>query len=211
MRSSIVTGVGLLAWGVASINALPWLFSRQDTQVPLECQSVCDPVLPLITNGGQNPTPALCPNSTVAGCCNVTFERAMGTCYQCLGQSIGESNYTLPQQNIDTLVNACVPLGFTMEKLTLPGQDAHRPLITAPNQTVSTTETQTSTGTTLPTTTVPPTSNTGSRTNIPTSASSTSDTQPTTGSGGSNSASGMRVEGTVMLTAFFGLMFVLVA
>ncbi|ESK87827.1 hypothetical protein Moror_15320 [Moniliophthora roreri MCA 2997] len=148
----------------------------------------------------------------------------MAQCYRCLAQSINSSDFRQPQQNIDGLVTECVMLGFTMEKITLPGQDPNRPLATAPaqsspSQTSSGTRTSTRPTSTAPTSTAPPSSSTGSPTpSLPPSSPSTqSTTSGTTASSpaatsqsagsGNNSASKLNGQNTM----FFALVSIMLA
>ncbi|KDR74500.1 hypothetical protein GALMADRAFT_141530 [Galerina marginata CBS 339.88] len=147
---------------------------RQTTipDVPSQCTTVCNPVNTAIASG--------CPITT---CCQSSFEMGYFNCFQCFENAINETDYAAAQQVLDALVSECTSKGFSLQKLTFPGQNPNRTLssvvipsssqTTAPSQSTVFTATPTpplsqSTVTALPSTTAPgpspaPTTASGSR------------------------------------------------
>ncbi|TFK64892.1 hypothetical protein BDN72DRAFT_221500 [Pluteus cervinus] len=92
--------------------------------VPPTCQSACAPVL---GDGSNNPGVNNCPASQ---CCTAAFAATFESCILCVGTNAGVTNYTEPQQDLDSFVVQCDQNGFSVPELTLPGQNPDRPLPT---------------------------------------------------------------------------------
>ncbi|KAF8164899.1 hypothetical protein B0H34DRAFT_648979 [Crassisporium funariophilum] len=96
--------------------------------VPAQCKSDCDPVNTILATGGCPP----------AQCCLSSFETGYFNCFGCVAQSINFTDFSAPQSVIDTLFVLCAQRGFTLPKLTFPGQNPNRTLSTgAPGPTPS--------------------------------------------------------------------------
>ncbi|KAJ3996891.1 hypothetical protein F5050DRAFT_1756133 [Lentinula boryana] len=90
---------------------------QTDSNIPTQCQSICDPVVSLIDTG-----------CTVQGCCTNTFIRNLTSCFECAGNITQTTNYSIPQSTIDELVEDCASGGFNITDPTLPGQNPNRTL-----------------------------------------------------------------------------------
>ncbi|KAF8650966.1 hypothetical protein AX16_005002 [Volvariella volvacea WC 439] len=127
--TSVLTGIGLLAHGVAAKPAFlsshfpRALLARQGgaPELPAECQEACGPVAGLLS-GTTECTPETC--------CTDSFANSYLACFQCVGNSVGVTDFTEPQQQLDAYIVSCFQEGIPVPILTLPGQDPGRPLPT---------------------------------------------------------------------------------
>ncbi|KIK55384.1 hypothetical protein GYMLUDRAFT_843745 [Collybiopsis luxurians FD-317 M1] len=91
---------------------------RQSSDIPTQCQSSCDPVLPPLEN--ESCTPSVC--------CNNPFIQNLTSCFECVGNLSGTTNYSAPQATVDAIFEACAAVGINVSDPTLPGQNSHRSL-----------------------------------------------------------------------------------
>ncbi|KAG2147955.1 hypothetical protein DEU56DRAFT_102829 [Suillus clintonianus] len=134
MRASIICLVVLLAAAtlVSSRPSASYLaqsfrllstasYKRQSSgYVPSQCTSTCDPV--------NNEVNAGCPITT---CCTQSFETSYYNCLICVGTALNATDYTQAQADLDQLFVSCFDYGYTLQELTLPGQNPSRTLSTS--------------------------------------------------------------------------------
>ncbi|KAF5390421.1 hypothetical protein D9757_005233 [Collybiopsis confluens] len=117
---------------------------RQDnSNIPSQCQSVCDPVI----------DPIDADTCTPSACCNNKFVGNLASCFECVGNLTGTSDYTMSQTIVDgkshlkskfeksvktslvilvEFVSSCALEGFNISDPTLPGQSSSRSLSSLP-------------------------------------------------------------------------------
>lgn len=128
-------------------------YKRQSSgYVPSQCTSTCDPV--------NNEVNAGCP---ITVCCTQSFETSYYKCLMCVGTALNATDYTQAQADLDQLIVSCYDYGYTLQELTLPGQNPSRTLSTS--LLVGSAFTSTSMSTVLPSST-----SGGTATSTPTSA-----------------------------------------
>lgn len=128
-------------------------YKRQSSgYVPSQCTSICDPV--------NNEVNAGCP---ITVCCAQSFETSYYNCLMCVGTALNATDYTQAQVDLDQLFVSCYDFGYTLQELTLPGQNPSRTLSTS--LLVGSAFTSTSTSTVLPSST-----SSSTATSTPTSA-----------------------------------------
>ncbi|KAJ3930676.1 MAG: hypothetical protein NXY57DRAFT_1010939 [Lentinula lateritia] len=111
---------GHIATGLPKDGPLELLNSRQtDPNIPTQCQSICDPIVSLIDTG-----------CTPQECCTNVFVGNLTDCFECVGNITQTTNYSLPQSDIDGLVEDCASEGLNITDPTLPGQNPNRTLTT---------------------------------------------------------------------------------
>ncbi|KAJ7638397.1 hypothetical protein FB45DRAFT_400940 [Roridomyces roridus] len=115
----LVLGIASVA---QSVVGLPNLLPRQDNTIPAQCESTCQPVETLV------PT---CP-SAPSQCCTQLFQSGYASCLTCVGlaDNVNAAGFAVAQATLDNFTIECSELGFTLPKLTLPGQNSARPLST---------------------------------------------------------------------------------
>ncbi|KAG1753231.1 hypothetical protein EDB19DRAFT_817590 [Suillus lakei] len=96
-------------------------YRRQSSgYVPSQCTSTCDPV--------NNEVNAGCP---ITVCCAQSFETSYYDCLICVGTALNATDYTQAQVDLDQLYVSCYDYGYTLQELTLPGQNPSRTLSTS--------------------------------------------------------------------------------
>ncbi|KAG1902828.1 uncharacterized protein F5891DRAFT_1021356 [Suillus fuscotomentosus] len=90
-------------------------YKRQSSTVPPQCTSICDPVNDEVNDG--------CPMTT---CCTQSFETSYYDCLLCA------------QSDLDGLYVSCSDYGYSLQELTLPGQNPSRTLLTSSSTRTST-------------------------------------------------------------------------
>lgn len=95
---------------------------QNDTGTPPQCASTCDPVATIA------PT---CP-SEPSQCCTQLFQSGYFNCLMCVGlaDNVTAAGFAVAQQSVDNFTVECSELGFSLPKLTLPGQNVNRTLST---------------------------------------------------------------------------------
>ncbi|KAL0949061.1 hypothetical protein HGRIS_009159 [Hohenbuehelia grisea] len=93
------------------------VFAQQLAQVPAQCQSICNPVNQRIADG-----------CNYDACCTADFANRYINCATCFGNASGQTDYTQSQGFYDSLFTTCTSAERQMPRLTLPGQNADRPL-----------------------------------------------------------------------------------
>ncbi|KIK55383.1 hypothetical protein GYMLUDRAFT_47938 [Collybiopsis luxurians FD-317 M1] len=93
---------------------------RQDSDIPTQCQSICDPVVSPLEDGTCTATPSVC--------CTNTFIQNLAGCFECVGNLSGTTNYSVPQTTVDAIFEECALEGINITDPTLPGQNSHRTL-----------------------------------------------------------------------------------
>ncbi|KAG2064151.1 hypothetical protein BDR04DRAFT_1110539 [Suillus decipiens] len=112
-----------------SFRALSTLsYKRQSSSTPSQCTSTCDPV--------NNEVNAGCP---ITACCTQSFETGYYDCLLCVGTALNATDYTQAQADLDELYVSCYDNGYTLQELTLPGQNPSRTLSTSSPAGTSTT------------------------------------------------------------------------
>ncbi|KAF8504131.1 hypothetical protein BU17DRAFT_101470 [Hysterangium stoloniferum] len=159
------------------------LFRRQTSpsvppldQLPPQCRNACS--APIATIQSCNPPQPSCT-------CTTSFELGLFDCYTCLGQAVNATDFSVPQQVIDRLTQACDQAGSPLPTLTFPGQATSRSLSTTPSIT--------STGITPPATSTQPQVTQTVPTSLPTSSSPSTlsvGVTPTVTTGGNSTGSG---------------------
>ncbi|KAG2114741.1 uncharacterized protein F5147DRAFT_431373 [Suillus discolor] len=102
-------------------------YKRQSSNVPPQCTSICDPVNDEVNAG--------CPMTT---CCTQSFETNYYDCLLCVGTALNTTDYTQAQTDLDQLYVSCSDYGYSLQELTLPGQDSSRTLLTSSRARTST-------------------------------------------------------------------------
>ncbi|KAG1753230.1 hypothetical protein EDB19DRAFT_817660 [Suillus lakei] len=92
-------------------------YKRQSSSVPSQCTSICDPV--------NNEVNAGCP---ITACCTQSFETSYYNCLLCVGTAVNATDYTQAQADLDQLYVSCSDYGYSLQELTLPGQNPSRTL-----------------------------------------------------------------------------------
>ncbi|KAG2130989.1 uncharacterized protein EDB93DRAFT_1255647 [Suillus bovinus] len=158
-------------------------YKRQSSSTP-QCASTCDPVNDEVNDG--------CPITT---CCTQTFETSYYNCLLCVGVASNATDYTQAQGDLDGLYVSCSDYGYSLQELTLPGQNASRSLSTSRIRTSTVVGTSSS-----PESVAPPTSvSSPTSASAPTSISTTtimSSSTPFASSGTSTSANGTATSST---------------
>ncbi|KAG1739904.1 uncharacterized protein EDB91DRAFT_372965 [Suillus paluster] len=106
---------------------------KRQSSVPSQCTPVCDPVNAEVNSG--------CP---ITACCTQSFETSYYNCLLCVGTAMNATDYTQAQSDLDTLYLSCYDYGYTLQELTLPGQNPSRTLSTSLPVSSSTTATSVS-------------------------------------------------------------------
>jgi len=101
--------------------------------VPAGCESSCDPV-----------SSALAAGCTAATCCQSSFEMGYFSCFECAANASNVTDFSVPQQDLDELIDLCAALGLALPKLTFPGQNPNRTLSTIANSAANTASSSTS-------------------------------------------------------------------
>ncbi|KAF8898145.1 hypothetical protein CPB84DRAFT_1780975 [Gymnopilus junonius] len=83
--------------------------------VPPGCETTCDPVNSVLSAG-----------CTVSTCCQSTFEMEYFNCFECVANALNVTDFSVPQEDLDALVDACAALSLALPKLTFPGQNPNR-------------------------------------------------------------------------------------
>ncbi|KAF8966432.1 hypothetical protein BDZ97DRAFT_1698567 [Flammula alnicola] len=114
--AGMMAEAGVIPGLIARINlrAEGSLESRQtgtNPAVPPQCETQCDPINSVIAAGCQ-----------ISTCCQASFEMGYFNCFECVGQAVNLTDYSAIQQTLDG--NS----GFSLPKLTFPGQNPNRPL-----------------------------------------------------------------------------------
>ncbi|KAG1858340.1 hypothetical protein C8R48DRAFT_834897 [Suillus tomentosus] len=102
-------------------------YKRQSSTVPPQCTSICDPVNDEVNDG--------CPMTT---CCTQSFETSYYDCLLCVGTALNATDYTQAQSDLDGLYVSCSDYGYSLQELTLPGQNPSRTLLTSSSARTST-------------------------------------------------------------------------
>ncbi|KAF9558229.1 hypothetical protein CPC08DRAFT_764086 [Agrocybe pediades] len=126
----LISGVVLALPGISSPEIIglendfiPLHRRQSESGVPLvppaQCETSCDTITSVLSSD------AGCKAET---CCKSTFEKNYFNCFQCVAQAANLTDLSGPQFLVDTLFNECALAGFSLPKLTFPGQNTNRVL-----------------------------------------------------------------------------------
>ncbi|KAG7446064.1 uncharacterized protein BT62DRAFT_1076461 [Guyanagaster necrorhizus] len=106
-------------------RALSWsralhFVSRQDSDIPPQCQTPCSAAMALVSA-----------NCSPSECCTSSFENNYVACIECVGTAANITDYSQYQTVVDQLVVECSIQGIVIPEVTFPGQNANRPLSTS--------------------------------------------------------------------------------
>ncbi|OAX36252.1 hypothetical protein K503DRAFT_318690 [Rhizopogon vinicolor AM-OR11-026] len=112
-----------LAHTFRMLSGVPY---KRQSSTPSQCTSTCD-VVSSELNAGCSPT----------ACCTQSFETSYYDCLLCVGTADNATDYSQAQTDLDELYTSCYDQGYTLQELTLPGQNPSRTLSTSSPVTTS--------------------------------------------------------------------------